>query len=62
LKDDLQPASDSPHSAAIELSDVLAVNDNATGGWFDQSQDKPPGCRLAATGLADETECFPSVE
>src|SRR5215216_7296752 len=44
------------HVTAIELGQILTLEDDFAVGRLVELQDRPAGGRLAATGLADETQ------
>ena len=44
------------HLAAVELGQILALEDDLTAGWLVELENRSTGCGLAATGLTHEAK------
>jgi len=62
LKDHLHPAAVGEELVALELGDVRALEQYLAGGRLIEPNDRAPGGRLAAAGLADERERLPALD
>ena len=62
LKDHLDLPSDRLQFLARETDDLIAAVADRAGGRFEQLEDRPAECRLAAAGLADQAECLALVQ
>jgi hypothetical protein len=58
LENHLEPAPSLAECAALQARDVVAFEENPSGGWFDETNDRASKCGLAAAAFADESECF----
>jgi hypothetical protein len=62
LEDHLHAAPQRPQLPVAELGDVSPVEDDAAVSRLVEPQDRPADGRLAAAGLADETERLPATD
>src|SRR5439155_1181021 len=58
LEDDLDLPAHAAQRPRIEREEVHVVEEHFTGGGLEQPQNQATGRRLAAPGLADQTECL----
>ena len=62
LEHDLDPLPQSPQRRRVRGQDVHAVEQDASGVRLHQAQDRSPGGRLAAAGLADQRQRLASSD
>ena len=62
LEHHLHAPAQRPQLAAAERGQVGAGKRDLSRCWLDQTQDREPGCRLAAAGLANQTERFAGAD
>src|SRR5262249_50026987 len=62
LEDDLHVAAQAAQLAGSRLENVMAVEINLAGGWFDEAQEHPAQGRLAAARLADQPQRLTLVD
>src|SRR5882757_2758177 len=62
LENDLHPPPNLPQLGGRHIVDALAVEVNFPGGRFEETQDGPSYCRLAAPAFADKGQGLASAD